>query len=337
MPDAVTVTAAGDWPGQDPAEAIRTIRGELGSPNLPFLPSLPQRGAGSDEVGRTAALLSELPVDLQPHGWRLVDRPGQDLRRAASALSTDLNVLADLVGAEADPTAGFKISCRGPLSMAANLYLHNGERALLDHGARRDIRDALVDGVVSLVRRTAAANPATELTVQLDEPEIADVLGGAIPTASGYRTLRAIPQHEVIEAWTAVAEAAQEAGAAVVVLSFRETEALQVLTRTPKVGFAVPVAGATGQDWEAIAELVEGGRQFWAALPVPVQRPVKVQDTTETLLRPWRGIGLPLSSLGAVRLLPAERLSEDGPDNARRMLRHLHSSADALNQAIADA
>lgn len=339
MPDtgSVTVTALGDWPGTDPLEALRVIRGELGGPHLPFLPSLPQRGVGSDDIGRTAVLLGELPVDLQPHGWRLVDRPGRDSRRAASALSTDFNVLADLVGSENDPAPRLKVHCRGPLSMAANLHLHNGERALLDHGARRDLQDALADGIAGLLRRAATACPGAELTLQFDEPEITAILAGTIPTASGYRTLRAVPRHELIETWTALTEAARVAGAAVVVVALRATEALPLLLRTPGLGFAVPLAGTTPQTWETIAELVEGGRPFWAGVPLPGQRPPKVRDTAESVIRPWRGIGLPLTNLGSVRLTPAGSLAELGPERARGILTHLHQSADALDQAIADS
>ena len=47
-------------------------------------------------VGRSAALLVDLPVDLQPSGWRLVDRPGRDLARARAWLAQDLDALAEL-------------------------------------------------------------------------------------------------------------------------------------------------------------------------------------------------------------------------------------------------
>ena len=90
-------------------EAEKIIRGELGSPHLPFLAELPDRGVGSDALGRTACLLEELSVDVQPYGWRLVDRPGKDFRRAASALATDINVLADVAGAEEKRAAEVKV------------------------------------------------------------------------------------------------------------------------------------------------------------------------------------------------------------------------------------
>ncbi len=48
-------------PGTDPDEATAVVLGEL--PDLPHLPELPARGPGADLVGRTAALLVDLPVE----------------------------------------------------------------------------------------------------------------------------------------------------------------------------------------------------------------------------------------------------------------------------------
>ena len=74
-------TGVGSLPGTDPREAAAVVAGEL--PDLPHLPELPGRGPGADMVGRTAARCCvDLHVDLQPSGWRLVDRPGMDERRA---------------------------------------------------------------------------------------------------------------------------------------------------------------------------------------------------------------------------------------------------------------
>ncbi|BAS09856.1 hypothetical protein AHiyo4_32780 [Arthrobacter sp. Hiyo4] len=215
----------GPWPGEDPVEAARIIRGELGSPHLPFLAELPDRGVGSDALGRTAALLVEMAVDVQPYGWRLVDRPGKDFRRAASALSTDINVLADIAGAEDTPAPELKVQLLGPLALAAGLHLHNGERALIDYGARRDVADSLAAGVGGYLSRISSAVPGARLVVQVDEPDIAAVLAGTIPTSSGYRTLRAVGGQEVTESWQVVIEALRKAGAAEIVVSVPEIEA----------------------------------------------------------------------------------------------------------------
>src|SRR5215468_495396 len=88
---AQSATGLGSMPGTDPDEAIAVVLGEL--PSLPHLPELPARGPGADMVGRTAALLIDMPVETTATGWRLAERPGRDLRRAAGLLAADLDAL----------------------------------------------------------------------------------------------------------------------------------------------------------------------------------------------------------------------------------------------------
>lgn len=331
----VTATALGPWPGDDPLEAARIIRGELGSPHLAFLAELPDRGVGSDALGRTASLLEELAVDVQPHGWRLVDRPGKDMRRAAAALSTDLNVLADVAGAEDVSAGGLKVQLVGPLSLAAGLHLHNGERVLLDYGARRDLTASLAAGVGGYLNRVAAAVPGARLVVQVDEPAVAAVLGGTIPTASGYRTLRAVAVSEAREAWRLVLDALREAGATEVVVAFPEIEApIELALAAGADGIALPLKALTNRQWEQVAGAVEAGKQFWAgALNVPSGGPLpRVADCVESVWRPWRQLGLPPSLLGAVRVAPSAGLAGCTPAQATAVLGRLTQVADGLNQ-----
>jgi len=334
-PRQVTATALGPWPGEDPLEAARIIRGELGSPHLPFLAELPDRGVGSDALGRTASLLEDLAVDVQPHGWRLVDRPGKDMRRAASALSTDLNVLADVAGAEDISAAELKVQLVGPLSLAAGLYLHNGERALLDQGARRDLAASLAAGVGAYLARVAAAVPGARLVVQVDEPAIAAVLAGTIPTASGYRTLRAIAGSEARESWRQVADALRAAGAEDVVLSFPEIEApIELALAAGADGVALPLKALTNRQWEQVAAAVEAGKQFWAgALDVQSAGPLaKVADGVDSVWRPWRQLGLPPALMGAIRVTPSTGLAHLTPAQATTVLGRVTQIADGLNQ-----
>ena len=76
-------------PGTDSAEAAAIVFGEL--PDFPHLPELPARGVGADMLGRTAALLVDLAVDVVPSGYRVVARPGHDHRRAVDLLRWDLD------------------------------------------------------------------------------------------------------------------------------------------------------------------------------------------------------------------------------------------------------
>jgi hypothetical protein len=334
-PAQVTATALGPWPGQDPVEATRIIRGELGSPHLPFLAELPDRGVGADAIGRTSSLLVDLAVDVQPYGWRIVDRPGRDMVRAKSALSTDIHVLADIAGEEDSAADEFKVQLRGPLSLAAGLHLHNGERALIDYGARRDIAASLAAGVGAHLAKVAAAVPGARLVVQLDEPDIASVLAGTIPTSSGYRTLRSVAGQEVTELWRVVIDALREAGGAEIAIAVPEIEApFERILAAGADAIAVPLRALTTRQWEQLAEAVESGKRLWAGAlqaDAPGGMP-KTSEVVESVRRPWQQLGLPLAALGTVRVTPSGGLESLSPAAATEVLTRLTQVADGLNQ-----
>jgi hypothetical protein len=330
----VTATALGDWPGTDPLEAAKAIRGELGAPHLPVLAELPDRGVGSDPVGRTASILADLHADVQPHGWRLVPQPGLDAARAASALSTDLNVLADVVGHEESSADGLHVRVLGPLSLMAGLYLPSGERVLVDHGARRDVAQSLAAGLTPFLDRVGRAAPGARLTVQLDEPDAARVLAGLLPTASGYRTLRSVPGEEAGLAWAWAAEALHAAGAEAVVVNLPAWEA--PIGRVLEAGadaVSLPVADLTVPQWEQLAGAVEAGAGLWlGAVPHDAAGRPRTRALAERVLRPWRQLGLPLSALDAVRVTPVGGLAALAPAEATALLTAAVKVADAVNQ-----
>jgi hypothetical protein len=259
-----------------------------------------------------------------------------------SALATDLNVLSDVVGAEEKPGSLLKLQLRGPMSLAANLYLHSGERALLDPGARRDIAQSLAAGAAEHLAKVSGSVPAgTGLVVQLDEPEIAQVLSGTIATASGYRTLRAVAAHEVSHSWQLVVSALREAGAVEVVVAVPAAEApFAAVAAGGADGIAVPAAGLSTGQWEAIAAAVEADRRIWLgalattdpAAPLP-----QVRALVDSVLRPWRQLGLPASRLPQLRITPSTGLAGHSPAAARQVLARLGQVADALNQVVAES
>src|SRR3954447_24657016 len=130
----VRATGIGSLPGEDIDAALALVFPEL--PDLPHLPELPARGPGADMIGRTAGVLVDLHVDLQPSGWRLTDRPGIDERRARDFLSRDLDAIEEHAGEYAGP---FKVQVAGPWTLAASLERVRGDRALADLGACRDL------------------------------------------------------------------------------------------------------------------------------------------------------------------------------------------------------
>ena len=143
-------------PGTDPQEACAVVMGEL--PDFPFLPELPGRGVGADMIGRTAALLVDLPVETTPRGWKFATHPGKDQRRAESFLSFDLDALQ--VAADGYNGA-LKISVCGPLTLAARIELSRTQNpALADEGALADLTASLAEGIAAYVAGVAARRPS---------------------------------------------------------------------------------------------------------------------------------------------------------------------------------
>ena len=175
-------------PGTNPAEAMRVVAGEL--PDFPHLPELPDRGPGADLTGRTAALLVEIPVEVTPRGWRLAERPGRDLVRARNMLSSDLDVMEEVLDGFRGP---LKIQLCGPWTLAATLELPRTLNvAIADPGAVADLTASLAEGAAAHVAEVAKRVPGAHLVVQFDEPALPAVAGGEVPTASGLSRLRPV-------------------------------------------------------------------------------------------------------------------------------------------------
>ncbi|WP_237759992.1 hypothetical protein [Arthrobacter alpinus] len=350
--ESVTATALGPWPGTDPVEATKVSVGIFPSPHLPFMPQLPARGVGSDPIGRTASLLTELPVDVQPYGWRFVDRIGLDFRRAESALSTDINVLADVVGdGELSPEA-LKIQMVGPFSLAAAIHLHYGERSLRDYGARRDIAQSLAAGLAIHAQKVQAGVPGAALTLQIDEPHIAAVLAGTIPTASGYRSLRAIPRSELRQVWSDLVADARVAGFSQVAINLAPAEkalgeagddapaaeaaqwrhALEIAVECGIDAVALPLNKLDGGHWEILAGAVEAGLGVWAGtVPAAADRAqLPYAALVERIMRPWRKLGLAESGLNQLRITEESNMTALTPQQARAVLGKTLDVAQAL-------
>ena len=198
-------------PGTDDreyAEAVRVVLGEL---SLPHVPELPGRGAGATMTGRGLAVVAGLGADLQPAGWRLTDAPGVDHRRARSLLAQDLDQVEEQAQGHAGP---FKAQVCGPWTLAATVEKPRGDKVLSDHGARRDLAQALAEGVRDHVADLRRRLPGSQrLVVQVDEPALPAVLAGAVPTASGFGRHRVVHPPEASAALEWVLAAITEAGA----------------------------------------------------------------------------------------------------------------------------
>ncbi len=331
---ARTATGIGSWPGLDPLEATRTLFGELGAPpGLPYLPELPARGPGADLTGRAATLLVDLPVDLQPSGWRLVDRPGRDLGRARGLTSSDLDALAECADGYSGP---LKVQVAGPWTLASTLWLPRGERAVTDAGARRDLVDSLADGVARHVADVRRLVPGADVVVQLDEPGLPGVLAGRLPTISGFGRLPALEASTVEQGLSAVLRAASAAGATSTAVHCCAADAPLALLRSVGAdAVAVDLSLLDARSWESVAVAVEAGMSLWAGVvPTSGDLPT-VRALAEAVSGPWRRVGLPLDGLAGVTVTPTCGLAGSSPAQARAaMTRSLETARELAEVAV---
>jgi methionine synthase II (cobalamin-independent) len=312
-------TGVGSLPGADPVEALRVVTGEL--PDFAHLPELPGRGAGADLVGRSAALLVDLAVELTPAGWRLVPRSGIDQRRAEEFLTRDLDALHDVAEGYTGP---FKVQAAGPWTLAAGLERTRGDRAVADPGARRDLAQSLTEGLAAHVAAVAARVQGAQVVVQLDEPSLPAVLRGALPTASGWGQLPAV-EAPVVEQELAAVVGALPAPVVVHCCADRAPLELFRSAGADAVSFDLGLV----QDLDALGTAVEAGTYLFpgvvpgtdASLPAP-------RATASRLQAWWRELGFPADRLyEAVTLTPSCGLAGATPGYARRAMTHVREAA----------
>ena len=330
------VSGVGSWPGESAREAVVTVRDLLTDADglgLPYLPELPSRGPGSDIIGRTAALLADLAVDLQPSGWRFTDRPGRDHARARSLWRQDLDELAEAYDGYAGP---LKLQVAGPWTLAASIELNRGERSVTDPGARRDLVASLAEGVRQHVAEVQRLVPGAVLTVQLDEPSVLSVLRGELPTASGYGRVRAVERTEVADGIRRVREAHD---GDVVVHSCHPAAPVELLATTGATALSLDLTDASPRRWEAVAAAVESGTRLWAGV-VPTTAPTSAADAvrlaTARVTDGFGRVGLPLSALADVTVTPACGLPALTPKGAVDVSRVAVATARELTEKEQD-
>jgi methionine synthase II (cobalamin-independent) len=317
---AGTATGIGSLPGTESSEAVKFVLGEL--PLLPHLPELPNRGPGADMIGRGAAFLTDLPVDLYAGRWRMAPRPGGDLRRTLDLLERDLDALTEAADGYAGP---IKVQAPGPWTLAATLELAIGGKVLRDHGATRDLADSLAEGLRVHVAEVARRVPAATVLLQLDEPALPTVLAGRVPTESGLGTLRSIVDlagvSVIIHCCAANAPLGLFAGAGAAAVSLdlalvndSDAATLDALGAVIDAGLGL-FAGAV-----PTAATAPGSATGSTAHPAPGQPPSATQ-VADRITALWRRLGFPNDRLGSqVVVTPACGLAGASPAYATAAL-----------------
>jgi methionine synthase II (cobalamin-independent) len=327
----IRATGVGSMPGDDASDfdlAVKVVLEEL--PDLAHLPELPGRGAHADMTGRALAVMADLGADLQPAGWRLTDAPGVDHRRARSLLAQDLDVVEEHTQGYTGP---FKIQVAGPWTLAATVERPRGDRVLADHGARRELAQALAEGLRGHVADVRRRIPGADLVVQVDEPALPAVLAGSIPTASGFHRHRSVDAPTASPALEWVFAAVGESGAAAVAHCCAPDVPVGLLTGAGAAGVSVDLDVLPVSAYDELAGLLEQGRPVYlGVVPTsPPAQPLSDGVVTERVLRWLDMLGLDPQSAPSLVITPACGLAGASPDWARRALHLCRQVAAALS------
>jgi methionine synthase II (cobalamin-independent) len=218
---------------------------------------MPGRGAGATMTGRAIALATDLAFDLQPAGWRLTGAEGIDQRRARSQLGQDLDQVEEQ---SQGWTGAFKTQVIGPWTLAATVERPRGDLTLADPGARRELAQALAEGVRRHVADLRRRIPGVDRwVVQVDEPALPLVLAGRVPTASGFHSHRSVEPPEASAALAWVIDAIRDAGAEPWVHSCADDSPLDLLRGAGATGLAVDLARLGTADHDRLATALEAG------------------------------------------------------------------------------
>ncbi len=323
-------TGIGSWPGSTPREAAEIVVGELHT--LPHLVELPARGVGADMIGRAAALLVDIGIDTVPRGYRIAPgRRSAVVRRAASLLDEDIDALeeawekAGLRGA----TRTVKVQAPGPITLAAQLELSAGHRAISDAGAVRDLAVSLAEGVAAH-RAQLARRLDTTVVVQFDEPLLPAALEGRL---RGVTSLT--PVHPVDEAVATglLDDCVATVGAELTLHSCASALPWKMLQRSTIHAISVDVGTLVAADLDGIGEFVESGRTVMLGVvpsTAPAARP-SVEEIAKAAVAVTDRLGFARSVLREqIGITPACGLAGATPEWARTAVELAQKTADAF-------
>ncbi len=312
-------------PGEDFTRAVQLVTELL--PDLPHLPELPARGPIADLTGRALAITAELGFDLQPAGWRLTDAAGIDHRRAQSLLAQDLDVLEEQLQGYTGP---FKVQVAGPWTLASAVEKPRGDKLLSDQGARRELAQALAEGVRVHLADVQRRLPGAELLLQLDEPALPFVLGGQVPTASGFSRHRSVTPPVAQDALEWVLQAAGER--ATVVHCCASQVPIALLRRSGAGGVSVDLAVLVAGAYEELATALDEGAQVHLGVVRSTgEQAPSLRQPLERVLRLLDMLGFgPDEVAGQLVLTPACGLAGASAPYAEGVLRALHQAAREL-------
>jgi methionine synthase II (cobalamin-independent) len=321
-------TGVGSWPGTSARQAAEVIVGELHT--LPHLAELPARGVGADMIGRAGALLVDIAIDTTPRGYRVATRPGAVSRRARSFLDEDIDALEEAWERAAlrggDRTV--KVQAPGPVTLAAQLELPNGHRAITDSGALQDLTTSLAEGVAAH-RAEVARRLDCPVVVQFDEPSLAAALAGRL---TGVTALTPVHPVDVTVAVDLLDECVAAAGTDVAVHCCSSELPWGVLQRSVIHAAGIDMSVLQSVELDGLGEFVDSGRTLMLGV-LPSTAPELTPSTKQLALK----AAALTDRLGFARALLAQRFGVTPACGLAGATPEWARTAVELAQKVADA
>jgi methionine synthase II (cobalamin-independent) len=254
-------------PGSDPVEAAGISLGECG---LAFFPELPGRGLGADMVGRSAAILVDMPMDTVASGYRLSARRSSLNRRARDFLNADLDAFEEVWERTGMAAADrfVKVQACGPFTLSASVELPNGHKILHDVGAWTDLVESMAEGLrvhaADIHKRTGA-----QVIVQIDEPMISRVIEGSVEPLTRFDVNNPIPIAVLAEKFDGFIDVVDRP---VVIHDCSAHVPWELLARTRFAAVSVDLAQIRTTDLDGIGQLLDEGRDVILGA-VPTEAP----------------------------------------------------------------
>ncbi len=320
-------SGVGSWPGTAAREAAAVVVGELAGA-LAHIVELPARGVGADMLGRAGALLVDVAIDTVPRGYRLAARPGAVTRRAISLLDEDMDALEEAweaAGLRNDGRA-VKVQAPGPITLAAEIELANGHRAITDPGALRDLTASLAEGVAAH-RAQLCRRLETPVVVQFDEPSLPKALGGGLP---GVTALNPVAPLDEAVAASLLDTCAQTVGGEVLLHCCAPGVPWDLLQRSMFNAVSVDAGTLSAADLDGIAAFVESDRTVMVGV-VPATsppRPPSAEEVAAAVVAVTDRLGFARSALRErIGVTPACGLAGATPEWARSAIELARTAA----------
>ena len=172
---------------------------------------------------------------------------------------------------------------------------------LADFGARRELAQSLAEGLTAHIADLRRRLPgADRLVVQVDEPALPAVLGGGVPTASGFHRHRSVDLPEASQALGWVVDAVTGAGAEPWVHSCAKETPLDLLRGAGARGLSVDHTQLSARDHDELAAALDAGETVALGVVPSTAPPTPPSDAqvTESVLRWLEMLGLDPEQVG---------------------------------------